>query len=108
MTDKVNKVIKYPLELKFNNHSNNLNHEITYKLVGLINHYVNLKSGHYTALINKSIPSSSRDDMNHPCWCYFDDDSVRINLRHGDINKPNTDFNELNSKDVYVLCYERT
>ncbi|CUM56037.1 uncharacterized protein AC631_04981 [Debaryomyces fabryi] len=107
MTDKVNKVIKYPLELKFNNYSNNINHEITYKLVGLINHYGNLKSGHYTSLVNKSIPSSNNDDMNHPCWCYFDDDTVRINLRHGDINKPNIDFNELNSRDVYVLCYER-
>jgi ubiquitin carboxyl-terminal hydrolase 7/11 len=107
MTDKVNKVIKYPLELKFNNYSNNINHEITYKLVGLINHYGNLKSGHYTSLVNKAIPSSNNDDINHPCWCYFDDDAVRINLRHGDINKPNIDFNELNSRDVYVLCYER-
>lgn len=108
MTDKVHKVIKYPLELKFNNHSNNINHEITYKLVGLINHYGNLKSGHYTALINKSAPSSSRDDVNHPFWCYFDDDSVKVNLRHGDITKPNVNFDELNSRDVYVLCYERT
>lgn len=108
LTDKLNKVIKYPLQLKFNNYSNNVSHEITYKLVGLINHYGNLKSGHYTALINKSTPSSNLDDMKHPCWCYFDDDSVRINLRHGDINQPNTDFNELNSRDVYVLCYERT
>lgn len=84
LTDKLNTNILYPIYLKFNNYSN----DITYKLTGLINHYGNLKSGHYTALVNKS------DDY----WCYFDDENVRLNLAHG-VN--------LQSRDIYVLCYER-
>lgn len=106
LTQKLDTIIKYPLQLKFNN-SSNKNEEITYKLVGLINHYGSLKSGHYTSLINKSIPSANLDDMKYPYWCYFDDDSLKINLRHGSFEEPYIDFQELNSRDVYVLSYEK-
>lgn len=103
LSDKLSTVIKYPLELRFNNYSNNINHQIVYKLVGLINHYGTLKSGHYTALVDKA---PSRKPTN-PYWCYFDDESVKIDLRHGDASRPDLDYQELNSRDVYVLCYER-
>ena len=106
LTQKLDTIIKYPLQLKFNN-SSNKNEEITYKLVGLINHYGSLKSGHYTSLINKSISSANLDDMKYPYWCYFDDDALKINLRHGSFDQPYIDFQELNSRDVYVLCYEK-
>lgn len=112
LTDKLNTVIKYPLQLKFNNNSNNINHEITYKLTGLINHYGNLKSGHYTSIINKSTVNQSaahknNDNIKHPYWCLFDDESVKLNIGLGYINEQGMDCSDLHSRDVYVLCYER-
>ncbi|KAK6199430.1 uncharacterized protein RJT21DRAFT_87059 [Scheffersomyces amazonensis] len=105
LTDKLETSIQYPLLLKFNNND----HEIVYKLSGLINHKGNLKSGHYTSLVNKSTTNQSYscnlDNLKHPYWCFFDDDHVRYNLQHGNINQPN--YDQLKSKDVYVLCYER-
>lgn len=112
LTDKLNTVIKYPLQLKFNNNSNNIYHEITYKLVGLINHYGNLKSGHYTSIINKSTVNQSathknNDNIRQPYWCLFDDENVKLNIGHGYINADGMDCSDLHSRDVYVLCYER-
>lgn len=110
LTDKLDTVIQYPLELSFNNNSNNIQHKISYKLVGLINHYGNLKSGHYTSLVNKSNfnqTASNKDNLKHPYWCLFDDDTVRPNLAHGHYNDQSSEFSQVNSKDVYVLCYER-
>lgn len=104
LTDKLNTIIKYPLVLKFNNHSSG--HEISYKMIGIVNHYGNLKSGHYTALVNKSTSSNNFDDMIYPCWCYFDDDSVRVNLNFSNINGIMS-YEEHSSRDVYLLCYER-
>lgn len=103
LTDKLNTDIVYPLRLKFNHHS----HDIYYSLTGLINHYGNLKSGHYTALVNKAMENgrSTPDNLQNPAWCYFDDDQVRINVVHGDVNSPAA--SKLHSRDVYVLCYER-
>lgn len=107
VTDKLDTVIKYPLQITFNNNTNNSNHEITYKLTGIINHYGTLKSGHYTALVNKSSRTSGMDSLRDPCWCFFDDEQVRIKVRHGDAADPHGEYRELNSRDVYVLCYER-
>lgn len=103
LTDKLDTPIQYPLELRFNNNS----HEIRYKLTGIINHYGNLKSGHYTALVNKSTVNngSSTDNLVHPFWCFFDDDVCKANVFHGDITKPGMEH--VRSRDVYVLCYER-
>lgn len=103
ITDKLRTDITYPLRLKFNHQ----NHDIVYNLTGLINHYGNLKSGHYTSLVNKVSVHGKRpkDPMQNPAWCYFDDDHIRINVSHGDVNS--TDSNKLRSRDVYVLCYER-
>lgn len=85
LTDKLDTNIVYPLNLKFNNYSN----EISYRLTGIINHYGTLKSGHYTSLVDKS------DDY----WCYFDDENVRLGVHHGNY--------KMLSRDVYVLVYER-
>ncbi|KAK6459392.1 uncharacterized protein RJT20DRAFT_124615 [Scheffersomyces xylosifermentans] len=105
LTDKLDTTIQYPLELKFNNE----NHEIVYKLSGLINHYGNLKSGHYTALVNKSTVNqkykNTLDNLKHPFWCLFDDENVKVNLPHGNVSQP--ELGSLTSKEVYVLCYER-
>ncbi|CUM64435.1 uncharacterized protein PRCAT00002039001 [Priceomyces carsonii] len=105
VTDKLDTKIQYPLELKFKNH----NYSIGYKLTGLINHYGNLKSGHYTSLVNKSVIGHNLDkldNLKHPYWCLFDDDCIRVNMFHGDINHKT--HNSFHSRDVYVLCYERT
>lgn len=98
-TDKLNAVISYPLRLKFNHQSG----DVHYSLTGLINHFGNLKSGHYTALVNKS--KDSNDRLLHPEWCYFDDESFRLHVPHGDVRVEGAQ--KLHSRDVYVLCYER-
>jgi ubiquitin carboxyl-terminal hydrolase 7/11 len=102
-TDKLNTQIRYPLVLRFNNDG----HQIVYKLSGLINHFGSLKSGHYTALVNKSnVNEKSRnmDNLNQPFWCLFDDENVRSNVANGHVNTP---YEEVVSLDAYVLCYER-
>lgn len=103
LTDKLNTDIIYPLRLKFNHQT----HDIYYSLTGIINHYGNLKSGHYTSLVNKALVNGRRtqDNLQTPSWCFFDDDRIRINVAHGDVNS--NESNKLRSRDVYVLCYER-
>ncbi|CAD1811715.1 Ubiquitin carboxyl-terminal hydrolase family protein [Candida parapsilosis] len=110
LTDKLNTPIRYPIELHFNNEG----HKIVYKISGVINHYGNLKSGHYTALINKSTVNESKHDLEnlkHPCWCNFDDENVRPNLSNGTlrfgVDGRGQDVTQMISTDVYVLCYER-
>lgn len=103
-TDKLDTVIKYPLVLTFKDPADRSKPEITYKLAGLINHYGNLKSGHYTALVNKAnVSTATCDDLRNPYWCLFDDETVRLNLAHGAF----AERRDPNLRDVYVLCYER-
>ncbi|KAK6878408.1 Ubiquitin carboxyl-terminal hydrolase 7 [Candida tropicalis] len=102
-TDKLDMQIRYPLVLKFNNHG----HEIVYKLSGMINHVGSLKSGHYTALVNKSNINEklkNLDNLKQPFWCFFDDDNVKSNVANGHLSPP---YDEVVSSDAYVLCYER-
>lgn len=99
MTDKLNATITYPLRLKFNHQTE----DVHYSLVGLINHFGNLKSGHYTSLVNKSRDKTDR--LLHPEWCYFDDENFRLHVPHGDVRTEGA--KRLHSRDVYVLCYER-
>ncbi|PIS50747.1 hypothetical protein CJI97_004277 [Candidozyma auris] len=99
VTDKLNAVISYPLRLKFNHQTN----DVHYSLTGIINHFGTLKSGHYTALVNKSKDSSDRLVL--PEWCYFDDENFRVNIAHGDVTSEKN--NRVHSSNVYVLCYER-
>ncbi|CAK9441318.1 uncharacterized protein LODBEIA_P51870 [Lodderomyces beijingensis] len=106
LTHKLDTPIRYPLKLKFNNQG----HEIIYKITGIINHFGNLKSGHYTSLINKSTLNETRHDLEnlmHPFWCYFDDEHVRPNVNNGSLRGDGSGYDEVISKDVYVLCYER-
>ncbi|PVH20915.1 hypothetical protein CXQ85_004428 [Candidozyma haemuli] len=77
VTDKLNAVISYPLRLKFNHQTG----DVHYSLTGLINHFGNLKSGHYTSLVNKSKDSSDR--LLNPEWCYLDDENFRLHVRSG-------------------------
>lgn len=101
-TDKLSTVILYPLRLKFNHQT----HDIFYSLTGIINHYGTLKSGHYTALVNKAHASENQKDvLRDPNWVFFDDEAVQTHVKHGDVDSP--DQHKLHSRDVYVLCYER-
>lgn len=93
LTQKLDVTIQYPLELKFEEGGRG---GIIYKLLGIINHYGNLKSGHYTALVDKS---KSNDGPEKPYWCLFDDESVGTDLSNKSY--------EIQSKEVYVLSYER-
>lgn len=99
--DKLNTNILYPLRLKFNY----MSHDVYYNLTGVVNHYGTLKSGHYTSLVNKARPSPGKDVLAEAEWCYFDDDNYRTHVPHGNVQQDNA--NKIQSRDVYVLCYER-
>lgn len=96
--DKLNTDILYPVVLNFNNE----NHVISYSLVGLINHFGTLKSGHYTALVNKGLATN---EGRGPFWCYFDDDKVQMVHSHGIDHRGRSRIEH--SRDIYVLCYIR-
>jgi len=96
---KLDVTIAYPLILEIPIHKEDGSMNVArYKLCSLINHFGSLKSGHYTAVVNKS------GHLHNPYWCYFDDESVRPGISHGDLN---LGINMLSSRDVYVLFYER-
>lgn len=99
--NKLDTTITYPLRLKFNF----MDHDVYYNLAGVVNHYGTLKSGHYTALVNKATSSPGKDALAEAEWCYFDDDTYKINVAHGDVTSGT--MNRVPSRDVYVLCYER-
>ncbi|RKP31304.1 cysteine proteinase, partial [Metschnikowia bicuspidata] len=100
-TDKLHTDIVYPVNLVFNNEDKN----ISYGLVGYVNHYGSLKSGHYTAQVNKALSNPARfpDAFQRPVWCVFDDDKINIGAHPG-VEAVTKRFS---SKDVYVLCYQR-
>lgn len=99
MTDKLDTAIDFPLILAFLP-------TINYKLCGIINHYGNLKLGHYTAVVNKLTyhqqEHSTRENIDHPYWCNFDDSMFHENIPFG----ANPNFSQT-LRDVYVLVYER-
>lgn len=100
-TDKLHTDIVYPVNLVFNNEDKN----ISYGLVGFVNHYGSLKSGHYTAQVNKALSNPARfpDAFQCPVWCVFDDDRINIGAHLG----AEAVTKRFSSKDVYVLCYQR-
>lgn len=63
-----------------------------YKLYGVINHYGNLTTGHYTSYVYKNNRSKSPKG-----WCYFDDSKVTFNCKDSQV---------LNS-NAYCLFYYR-
>lgn len=99
MTDKLDTAIDFPLILGFLP-------TINYKLCGVINHYGNLKLGHYTAIVNKLTyhqqERSTRENIDHPYWCNFDDGVFHENIPFG----ANPHYSQT-LRDVYVLVYER-
>lgn len=70
---------------------------LTYKLFAFINHYGNLKSGHYTSVVNKS------NNLYKDIWCYFDDENFKFNINPG-INFADK---TISSSDVYVMFYQK-
>lgn len=96
LSTKDTSIVQYPLILELPDP--NVPHaRIKYRLFGVVNHYGTLKSGHYTAVTNKSI----NHDLRSPNWYYFDDEVVKT-TNHGDQNT-----SHMSSSDVYVLFYER-
>ncbi|KAG7191319.1 uncharacterized protein KQ657_003560 [Scheffersomyces spartinae] len=101
MQHKLTVPIKFPLKLNFEHDAE----PVLYNLVGVINHFGSLKSGHYISVVNKMLDAKfhlqSPSSTNSPPhgWYLFDDEHI-VNTSMG-----NNDTVE--SRDAYVLCYER-
>ncbi|CDK29963.1 unnamed protein product [Kuraishia capsulata CBS 1993] len=94
MGTKLNYPISYPLILDIPEGSR----MVRYKLHSLINHEGTLKSGHYTALVNKS------HQLKNPFWCYCDDERIVSPVAHGDYKH---NVRRLESEKVYLLFYQK-
>lgn len=70
----------------------NQNPPFKYKLYGVVNHFGNLTTGHYTAYVKKSSDIKKRKE-----WCYFDDAKVTLDC------KPEQVMN----KNAYCLFFQR-
>ncbi|SCV06224.1 LANO_0H24828g1_1 [Lachancea nothofagi CBS 11611] len=99
LTKKNNKVITYPLTLSIVLKNSEV---VNYRLFAIANHFGNLISGHYTSLVNKDLLHELRKGEQK--WYYFDDEVVKKDINHGDIDAGIT---SVSSSDVYVLFYER-
>lgn len=101
--DKLEVEITYPLQLTFCKDG----HTILYNLVGIVNHFGSLKSGHYTALVNKALQrkEGSKDLLRDPFWCYFNDSQVKLKVSHGRSDGKGSLVDT--SRAVYLLCYHR-
>lgn len=75
---------------------------IKYRLYAIANHFGNLISGHYTSLVNKDLDHNLNKGKQK--WYYFDDETVKKDVNHGDIDAGIT---SISSSDVYVLFYEK-
>lgn len=99
LTKKNETMINYPLILDVVLKNNEI---ARYRLYGIINHFGNLVSGHYTSLVNKHLSHEIRKGQQK--WYYFDDEVVKKEFNHGDFDRGIT---SISSGDVYVLFYER-
>lgn len=99
LTKKNETIITYPLILNIVPKNNQV---LKYRLYGVVNHYGNLISGHYTSLVNKSRNHDLEKDRQQ--WYYFDDEVVKHETNHGNLSQG---INKVSSSDVYVLFYER-
>lgn len=63
-----------------------------YKLYGVVNHFGNLTTGHYTSYVHKS-----NDSKKTRGWCYFDDAKVTFNCP----------VSQVLNKNAYCLFYQR-
>ncbi|CCE63100.1 hypothetical protein TPHA_0D04660 [Tetrapisispora phaffii CBS 4417] len=100
MSKKNETVVAYPLILNIVLK----NEEVCkYRLYAIVNHMGNqVASGHYTTLVNKN----RNHDLgkNEQQWYYFDDEVVKHELNHGNIDEG---VNKVSSSHVYVLFYEK-
>ncbi|KAL6950784.1 hypothetical protein ACO0QE_000065 [Hanseniaspora vineae] len=99
LTKKNEAMITYPLILNIVLKNDTV---VKYRLYGLVNHFGDMTSGHYTALVNKSLQHSIHH--NSQKWYYFDDETVKLDQTHGDFDHG---FSSISSKDAYVLFYEK-
>ncbi|SCU85670.1 LAFA_0D17040g1_1 [Lachancea sp. 'fantastica'] len=99
LTKKNDKVITYPLRLGIVLKNNEV---VNYRLFAIANHFGNLISGHYTSLVNKDLTHELNNGNQK--WYYFDDEVVKKDTNHGDIDAGIT---SVSSSDVYVLFYEK-
>lgn len=99
LTKKNSTVITYPLILNIVLKNNEV---AKYRLYGIVNHFGNLISGHYTSLVNKDLKHEIRHGQQK--WYYFDDEVVKQDNNHGDFD---AGIASVSSSDVYVLFYER-
>ncbi|CCH61232.1 hypothetical protein TBLA_0E01760 [Henningerozyma blattae CBS 6284] len=99
LTKKNNTVITYPLHLNISLKNGEV---ARYKLYGLVNHTGTLVSGHYTSLVNKDTDHELGSEKQK--WFYFDDEIVKEEKNHGDIEGGVT---SISSSHVYVLFYQR-
>lgn len=72
--------------------SRNQQSPFRYKLYGVVEHFGNLSTGHYTSYVHKQ-----SDNKKTRGWCYFDDAKVTYNC------KPSQVLN----KNAYCLFYQR-
>ncbi len=115
-SDKNDVTICYPLVLDLSKYSSNFkaaaesennNEKIIYSLFSVSNHSGSLNKGHYTSLVKKRVVY---DDSSQPesAWCYFDDEQVKIDIKHGN---PDAQYGKTNSSInnafAYILFYER-
>lgn len=63
-----------------------------YKLYGVVNHFGNLTTGHYTAYVKKASDLKQRKD-----WCYFDDAKIQYDCK----------VNQVMNKSAYCLFFQR-
>lgn len=63
-----------------------------YELYGVVNHFGNLTTGHYTSFVKKASRNKSRKD-----WCYFDDAKVLYNCAE----------NQVLNRSAYCLFFQR-
>ncbi|CDO91678.1 unnamed protein product [Kluyveromyces dobzhanskii CBS 2104] len=99
LTKKNETMINYPLILDVVLKNNEI---ARYRLYGIVNHFGNLVSGHYTSLVNKDLSHEIRNGQQK--WYYFDDEVVKKEINHGDFDRGIT---SISSGDVYVLFYEK-
>lgn len=63
-----------------------------YTLYGVVNHFGNLTTGHYTSFVKKGKGSN-----NEKRWCYFDDAKIQLDCKESQVR----------SKNAYCLFYLR-
>lgn len=72
--------------------SRNQSPPFKYKLYGVVNHFGNLTTGHYTSYVQKESDSKQKRE-----WCYFDDAKVHYQCEESQVS----------NKNAYCLFFQR-